>query len=344
MSEKTQLSTVSVPNVTSTRFSEVFSNSNKYVSYGKNNLYPDYLWRLYTQCPTHQSIIDGKVDYILGNGISGGDKPVNSKGETLMDVVAKIALDQQIFGGFSFQVIYNNAGRVAEIYWSDFSKWRTNKEVTQLFWNDSWQASGAKPIPYAVFDADATKKTSQVFYNRGLTCRSIYPLPSYIAATDALETEIEIQSYHLNGIRNNFSVSAIINMNNGVPEEEARKVQERKIQDKFCGSNAAAKLLISWNDNKDVAMTVDRLEEDNLDKKFQQLSKDTQRNIFISHRVTSPSLFGVLPENTGFSKQEYEESFSVFNRTVIKPQQDEIIRALTRIFPKESISFEPFSL
>ena len=167
-------------------------------------------------------------------------------------------------------------------------------------------------------------------------------MPSYISATDAINTEIEIQNYHLNAIHNGFAVNAIVNFNNGIPDDNERQEIEEKINQKFAGSNNAGRTLISWNEDKDKATTVERLESDNLDKKFAQLAKDTQEAIFVAHRITSGTLLGRLPTNTGFTKNEYREAFEVFNATVIVPYQKQIISVLNKIYPEKTIEISPF--
>ena len=50
-------------------------------------------------------------------------------------------------------------------------------------------------------------------------------------AITAIETQIEISKFHLNEILNNFSGSAIINFNGGVPDEETKAQYEKQIRD-----------------------------------------------------------------------------------------------------------------
>lgn len=340
---KINFSVIEIPNVTKNTYQEIVNDKNSYVSYGTNNKFPDFLWSLYTECPTHQSIIDGKVDYVCGNGITNGEDTINEQGETLNDIIKKIALDQQLYGGFAIQIVYNNAGKIYGIYWADFGKIRTSKNGKELFFNDMWDSYNNKFIKYDSFDINANNKTSQILYFKSPTCRGFYPIPSYLAAIPSIKTEIKIQEYHLNNITNGFASSFVLNMNNGIPEEEDRKTMEKNITNKFCGSENSGKLLINWNDNPDNASTVEKIETNDFDTKFQQLAKDTQRNIFISHRVTSPVLFGVVPENTGFSKTEYKEAFDVFNETVIHPQQLQIEGAFNKIYGGD-FKIQPLSI
>lgn len=344
MSEKINLSMLSVANVTKTRFIEKQLKNKEWVSYGENNNFPDYLWRQYTDCPTQQAIIDAKTAFTMGNGISGGDIVVNNQNETLEDVLRKCVFDLHLFGGFALQVIFGRGGDIVETYWADFSKCRINQSGTKIYWADSWNGYNVKSIEYDAFNPKMTNKTTQIFYYRGTSCRSIYPVPCYISALDSIATEIEVQHYHLNGIRNGLNVSAIINMNGGVPDEEERKDFERKINEKFSGSDNASKTLISWNESKENACTVERLDCENFSERFAQLSKDTQEAISVAHRLTSLTLIGRLPQNTGFTKNEYREAFDVFNTTVIKPYQKEILGVLKKIYPDKTFNILPFEI
>lgn len=86
----------------------------------------------------------------------------------------------------------------------------------------------------------------------------------------------------MNSILNNFAGSAVINFNNGVPTEDVQKDIERKVNEKFGGADNAGRTLVSFNDNKDSAVTIERLTDDNQDKKYQSLRKDTYNEIFIN--------------------------------------------------------------
>ena len=45
---------------------------------------------------------------------------MNKKGETINDIVQRIAADYLIFGAFALQIIRNRIGEIAEIYWIDY--------------------------------------------------------------------------------------------------------------------------------------------------------------------------------------------------------------------------------
>ena len=101
--------------------------------------------------------------------------------------------------------------------------------------------------------------------------------------------------------------------------------------------------MLNFNNDKEHATDVVRLNADDFDKKYDALLKSVREDIFISMRAT-PALFGVNPENNGFSKQEFIEAFTLFNKTVIQPVQKQLERMFKQIFGKEVIKFESFNL
>ena len=101
---------------------------------------------------------------------------------------------------------------------------------------------------------------------------------------------------------------------------------------------------MSFNQSKENATTIERLSSDDFDKKFEALQKSTTKDIFIAWRAT-PALFGLNPENNGFSKQEFLEAFELYNKTMVSPIQDDLTRCFDKIYQTEkSITFVPFKL
>lgn len=316
----------------------------KYVNWGADNKYPDHLFNLYINSAILQSIINGTVDFVCGNGISSNilDGPINKEGEYIEDIVAKLVLDYLIEGGFAYNIIRSVEGNIAEIYWMDIRNTRLDEDETTVFYCDKWNKYGHKPIEYPIFDPTKNQKSS-VFYFKGHISRGIYPIPKWIGAMAAVETSTEIGKFHLNNILNNLTSSAIISFNNGIPTDEEKRQIEKRMKDKFSGSDNAGKFMLIFNNDKEHDVTVARLNEDNMDQKFQTLSKSTREEIFISMRAT-PALFGLNPENNGFSKQEFLESFELYNKTVVKPIQKDIKRAFEKTYGQDVLNIIPFSL
>jgi len=335
---------------------ETKGGGKRYVSWGEQNNYPEYLWGLYTRSSLEQSIINGICDFVHGDGVTAVDPnisytKINKDGETLDDVISKVLVDFSIFGGFALNIIFSHEHKIAEIYWLDMRKVRVDEYERKAYVADKWKW-GVKPIESPLFDKALIEESwktdkpinSCVFYYKGKLTRSIYPVPMYSGALPAIETSCEIANFHLRNILNNMEPSAIITFQNGVPTQEEQKKIERRIQEKWSGSSNAGKFMLNFCDDPDHGVKIERLTEDKQDEKFKTLSQSTMKEIFVAFRAT-PALFGVNPENNGFSKEEFLQAFELYNKTVITPMQKEIIRCFNKIYGVDNaFNFIPFEL
>lgn len=324
---------------------EEVDNRKGYVQFGDGNVYPDFLFDCYSECATLQSIINGLVDYICASGMTDQlkqDMVVNKKGELLLDIVKKCCSDYVIFGAFSLQVIRNLKGEVKELYWIDVRRVRLDEDEEKVFYRKEWKKYGEKPKVYDRWVRDYDHENCIYYYKRPAV-RGVYGLPMWSSVTKDIMTSIEISKFHLSSILNNFAPSAIVNFNNGVPAKEEQREIERKLNEKFSGSTNAAKMMLVFNDNKEQAVTTERLTEDNFDQKYQALAKAVKENIFVAFRA-QPQLFGTDPDRTGFNSQEYSESFQLFKKTVVAPIQSEIERAFKAIDPTFEFQLNEFQI
>ena len=85
------------------------------------------------------------------------------------------------------------------------------------------------------------------------------------------------------------------------------------------------------------------LKQEDESQKFETIRNSARQNIFISFRAT-PNLFGLPTATTGFNEQEFNESFKLYQKTVIAPMQKKIERALKKVMGLEDINILPFSL
>ena len=320
-----------------------------FIAWGADNRYLNYLFSLYEDCATLQSIINGTTDFVCGNDISCNsprfEKIVNKNGETISDIIQRISTDYLIFGGFALQVIRNAVGEITELYWIDFTKIRSDKKNEVFFYSDEWDKSygRVKYIIYPKFNQDDSNPTS-IFYYKGNKTRGTYPTPIYNAAITSCELEKKINEFHLNEISNNFLTSKIINFNSGLPDDDLKNEIERNLNEKFSGSENAGRILISFNANKDSETTVTDLTVDDFGERYDALQTRCREQIFLAFRA-QPIIFGLQKENNGFSQDEYLQAFALYNRTVVQPIQQVIIKSFDKILGFEgSLTIVPFSI
>lgn len=320
-----------------------------FIVWGDNNAYPQFLWNNYLECATLQTIINGTVDYIAGDGafcnVLKFNEVVNKNDETIFDIIKKIATDYLVYGSFAIQVIRNMIGEVNEIYWIDINKLRSDEKNEVFFYSDDWGKSygRVKYITYPKFKA-GEKYASSIFYYKNHTSRTVYGQPLWVASIKNAQIDREITNFHLNEVNNNFMSSKLISFNNGQPDDELKTEIERNLNDKFTGTGNAGRLLISFSDSKENAPEVLNLAADDFDKRYLDLESRNTEQLFIAFRAT-PLLFGMVSKTNGFATQEYRDSYKLFNRTMVRPIQTAIVDCFDKIFEmKGSVTITPFSI
>jgi DNA-binding Lrp family transcriptional regulator len=309
-------------------------NGQDFINYGIENDYPYYLLNLYRRSAKHNAIINGKVGFILGKGWTSEDPKsaafIDSPNfpnayDSLDDLTQKTTMDLEVFNGMALYVTWANDGTIAALEHCQFEKVRVNKRGDMFFVADWYDAAMNRQFPakgeiekIPAFDPN-NRVGKQLFYYK-VYSPSVknYPLPEYLGGTAYIELDVEIANFAINEIKNNFFPSAFINFPNGIPMPEEQDDIERAMFAKFGGSDNAGRWMFNFSDGKELAPEITILPTSDLDKRYQQLEKTVEQNIFVAHRVTSPMLFGVKTEGQLGGKSEMVESYEIFKATYIE--------------------------
>lgn len=332
-----------------------------FVEWGDNNLYPEYLLDLYENVATLKSIIDGCVDYIAGDDITilplrpnYAEGVMNAKGDTIVEQVRDVSLDVERYGGFALQVIRGKDGKPSEVYYAETRLFRSNKEGDVFYYCEDWKKKGVKKvIVYPKFmpnldwaklsDEEKNRHASSILFVKNVRTK-VYPSPKYAASVKSCEIERCIDDFHLNAINNGFTGSYIINFNNGVPSEEVQMEIEDNFNEKFAGHQNAGRIGFCWNPNKAAATSIEPVKVEDFGEKYKSLESSARQRIFTAFKA-NPNLFGIPTENLGFSSEEYESAFRLFNRTQIRPIQKMIAAAYDKIYGQKGVlTIVPFSM
>ena len=311
------------------------SNSGKgFVTYGDDNRYPDFLLSLYDNVSTLRSVIDGCVDYVVGEGVFR-DEECTTPGiavpdESLTELCRNITFDYYMFGGFCVEVLRNAYSGIATVNYIPFERVRSNEDKTKFYYSEDWSKSYGRVRSIEIPAYDPNSKDYRSFYYYSKNRRGVYPLPLWNSAIKAALTESKVNEYWLNGISNGFSSSALISLNNGVPEDEQKQEIEKYFTEKFTGSENAGRILLSFSPDKEHAPDILTLSTEDFSEKYKACVDRAREEIFIAFRAIS-NLFGLQKEGIGFNTQEYADAYTLFNKTVITPVRNIIKRELTNI-------------
>ena len=340
---------------------EKFVPAKDLMEWGTRNSYPDYLLDLYNNVPTLRAIINGNIDFITGDDVSIlpltqhlPNGIMNNRGDYIREQIKDIAKDYEIYGGFALQIIRNLIGEVAEVYYIDMRFLRTNKEGNVFYYCEDWSKSVRKDVVvYPAFmpnlnwdaldDEARNRNASSILYVKNVHTQ-VYPAPLYAASIKACEIERLIDDFHLADINNHFVSSAIINFNNGIPDDEVKEQIEREFTEKFCGASNGGRTAFSWNPNKESATDIVEFEVKDFGERYKTLSDHSRQQIFTAFRA-NPNLFGIPTEGNGFANEQYAESFKLYNRTQIKPVQRMIADTYDKIYGQPKVlTIVPFSM
>jgi hypothetical protein len=321
-----------------------------WIGYGGDNNYPDDLIELWEGSATHGAIVNGKADYVLGEGWeAGGATSIEMKAkinsfissingtQSLDELSEPVLLDFELYDGLYLEVILNKAKTDFTLEYLPFNKMRTNKEIDTFWFSNDWKArkqseekTGLRE--YKAFDPEKWRQgeSSTVFYYKLLKPRkgndpNVYPLPTYIGGTKSIETEIECTNFNLVEIKTGFKAGTMINFYNGEPDPDAKKVLKKKIEAMYSGTDKAGSFVLNFSDGKDRGSDIVALNGNDMPERYGNVKKDSSKDIFTAHRVSSPSLFGVQQDGATFgTAQEIAEQYELFQNTYISPRQQKI--------------------
>lgn len=323
-----------------------------YVEFGELNNYPEYLLSLYNESPKHGAIVKGKSTYIFGRGFEEKGK-ANSRGESWNDILKKCVKDDELFRGYYLQVIWNRIGQISEVYHIDFSKVRVAKDLSCFYIKNDWLDWKEKPREYPQFNTQ-NPTGSQIYYKREYNPTSeVYPLPSYFQGLNMIESDIEVSRHILGNAKQGFVGSTLINLNNGDPINEEHKGEvEKGLLKKFTG-DSGKRVVIMFNKSKENSADIQNLGTTMLTKEdFTNINNLIQQEIFASHQITSPSLFGIKTEGQLGGRTEIRDAYEIFNNTYVQERQEEFNQVFTdfrnlkgevgefNIIPLEPLKFE----
>lgn len=315
-----------------------------FITYGEDNLYPDFLIELYNKSPKHNAIVSAKASYIAGVGtaIKGSDTAIIAKAQQKVDAInayesldelkVKIADDLELFNGFALEVIWSrDKSKISEIYHLPFQKVRKSLDGNFVYCED-WTDRKAEHIPYNAFNP-ITRESKQLYYCQLYRAgQGVYPLPDYVGGLKYIEIDTEISNWHLNSIKNGFSAQTLIQLFKGVPTPEEARKTERGLKKSYTGTDNAGGLIIQYNDPNEKESVISNLQPSDFDKQFDILNKTVQQEIFVSHKVNSPMLFGVRVEGQLGGRSELIEAYEMFQSSYVEPRQKKLDDTLTYLF------------
>ena len=315
--------------------------SQNIVYFGADNLYPQELIDLYNDSSTHNAIINGKVGYIVGNGLESDDLKVKkwlssaNLSEDWTSLTKRIALDYELFNGYAIEVIRTAAGN--QYHHVDFANIRLGLDGSIQYADDWISDKGTRNSKPEIRHlerynpTDLEQKRGVIYHVDYRPNLKYYPLPVYVGSLAEIKTDVQIGDYWLNEVKSGFVGGTIITHNNGVPEtKEEMEEYESQFQDKFGGADGT-RIIHMFSPSKENSSEIANLSGNDLHERYVEMSKRVKESIFIGHRVTNPILFGVKEQGQLGGRSELDLAYEIFSNTYVQERKNTILRTVKKL-------------
>lgn len=341
-----QLSSYTAPKV-------MEDSRDKWVAYGEDNNYFQYLIDRYNGSPTSNAAINGISEMIYGRGLDAVDEEASESDVDLMkelfkkDCVRKVCFDFKMMGQAAIQVIYSkDRSRIVQVEHMPIETIRAEKAVDGIvkgyYYHPKWADLKRTDKPKRISAFGCSEDGIELMYIRPYKAGFYYYSPvDYQGGLQYSELEEEIANFHISNIQNGLSPSMLINFNNGTPEKEQRDEIERAIYEKFSGSSNAGRFILAFNDSKELSASIDPVILSDAHEQYKFLSDESMRKVMVSHRIVSPMLVGIK-DNTGLGNnaEELQTASLLMDNTVIRPMQVTILDELEKVLMYNGIELD----
>ena len=301
-----------------------------YISYGEDNLFPDYLISLMNRSAKHNAILKRKAMMIGGNGwdLTNIDgiaaqfiaNPYNDM--NLNEIVFRTAYDLELFGAFALEIIYSkDRSKIAEINYIPANKVRLSEDYKHVYYSNDWSnLRKFAPIKYPCHDPQNPVASQILYVKEYRPGTEYYGQPEYLSCINWVALEWEISTFHLNQVQNGFMPSMIINFTTGVPSDDEMKDVIRQLKADYQGAQGETVMFL-FSEGQDQLAQITPIQLNNSDERFVLLNKEITQGILTGHSVTNPGLFGISQEGELGQKNIILESLEIFQGMYVDPKQ-----------------------
>ncbi len=328
--------------------------SKEFWRWGTDNNMPEALAVLSRHSTAHRRIINDKADYISGKGFNFDSsipllanivKRANGEGESLRQVLNKLAFDKSLFGNAFLEVITDERHTFLSLHHQDATRCRVAKDSQHILLHHDWRhfrASEAHSLPiYPQFEKqhDGTLR-SIIHYKDYEPMFEHYGVPQYIAGLNVSAIAYKTDRWNIARLDNSFQLSGVMMIDNAVDNEAEAAELARMAEQRFAGKPGQVMFVIRDESSDDNSRFIP-IESQN-DGDWKDLHDQATSDIVVAHSWFR-SLSG-LDYSTGFSAERILHEYEVALNTVIIGEQSEllepIVHAISKIIQIDCSSLE----
>ena len=305
------------------------NQTNGYIPFGQDNLYPELLNQIFYSSPLHGSIVGYKVNAAVGGGfnivadrLTPQDKlelytlerKLNIK-KVVPAVTQQLILHNRVY----FKLCFDDKMKLTKIVNLSPEKLRVNLDRKRYYICDDWSSRiGVQEIKRYT---PTCRDYEQLFvYEVECIGQDFYPLPQYTSALNFAFLSGELSYFAKSNIQNSVFPSFAM-MFPKRPQSEEEKNMIRNTIDRLKGAANAGKAVAFFANSQDQLPKIESLPTNGNDKLFQEASQLNTEQICFSHTI-DPILMGIRTTGSLGNGSDIKQAYIIFEKNVVMPLRE----------------------
>jgi len=305
------------------------NQTNGYIPFGQDNLFPELLNQIFYSSPLHGSIVGYKVNAAVGGGfnivadrLTPQDKlelytlerKLNIK-KVVPAVTQQLILHNRVY----FKLCFDDKMKLTKIVNLSPEKLRVNLDRKRYYICDDWSSRiGVQEIRRYT---PTCRDYEQLFvYEVECIGQDFYPLPQYTSALNFAFLSGELSYFAKSNIQNSVFPSFAM-MFPKRPQSEEEKNMIRNTIDRLKGAANAGKAVAFFANSADQLPKIESLPTNGNDSLFQEASQLNTEQICFSHTI-DPILMGIRTTGSLGNGSDIKQAYIIFEKNVVMPLRD----------------------
>jgi hypothetical protein len=305
------------------------NQTNGYIPFGQDNLYPELLNQIFYSSPLHGSIVGYKVNAAVGGGFNivadrltpqdrlelyTLERKLNIK-KVVPAVTQQLILHNRVY----FKLCFDEKMKLTKIVNLSPEKLRVNLDRKRYYICDDWASRiGVQEIKKYT---PTCRDYEQLFvYEVDSIGQDFYPLPSYSSALNFAFLSGELSYFAKSNIQNSVFPSFAM-MFPKRPQSEEEKNMIRNTIDRLKGAANAGKAVAFFANSAEQLPKIESLPTNGNDKLFQEASQLNTEQICFSHTI-DPILMGIRTTGSLGNGSDIKQAYIIFEKNVVMPLRD----------------------
>ena len=305
------------------------NQTNGYIPFGQDNLFPELLNQIYYSSPLHGSIVGYKVNAAVGGGFNiVADRLTPQDKLELYTLERKLnikkivpAVTQQLIlhNRVYFKLCFDDKMKLTKIVNLSPEKLRVNLDRKRYYICDDWSSRiGVQEIKRYT---PTCRDYEQLFvYEVECIGQDFYPLPQYTSALNFAFLSGELSYFAKSNIQNSVFPSFAM-MFPKRPQSEEEKNMIRNTIDRLKGAANAGKAVAFFANSQDQLPKIESLPTNGNDSLFQEASQLNTEQICFSHTI-DPILMGIRTTGSLGNGSDIKQAYIIFEKNVVMPLRD----------------------